>query len=132
MSKNELTIIEPAKKKSGRPRLDIDPEEVIKLSKLHCSMQEMADFFDCHVDTLRDNYSKEITKGRTEGNIRLRRKQWQIAIEKGNVIMLIWLGKQLLGQANEKIEGDSNMPLPIYDIINNEKEIELKKVDNDK
>ena len=31
--------------------------------------------------------------------------------------MLIWLGKQILGQANEKIDSDSNMPLPIYDII---------------
>ena len=126
MSKNELIIIPPEKKKSGRPRIEIDPEEVIKLSKLHCSMQEMADFFNCHVDTLRDNYSKEIAKGRSEGNIRLRRKQWQIAIEKGNVIMLIWLGKQILGQANEKIDSDSNMPLPIYDIIEDDQKEKIE------
>ena len=110
-------------RKIGRPKLKIDGETVIKLSRLHCTMQEMAHFFDCHVDTLRDNFSKEIAKGRSEGNISLRRKQWQMAVEKGNVVMLIWLGKQMLGQVNERLDSESDAPLPIYDIIDETKEV---------
>lgn len=110
-------------KKIGRPKLKIDRETVLKLSRLHCTMQEMAHFFDCHVDTLRDNFSKEIDKGRSEGNISLRRKQWQMAVENGNVVMLIWLGKQMLGQMNERFDSDTDAPLPIYDIVEDKKEI---------
>ena len=104
-------------RKLGRPKLDIDPEQVKRLARLHCTTQEMAYFFDCHVDTLRDNFSNFIDKGKAEGNISLRRKQWQMAVEKGNVVMLIWLGKQMLGQTNESIIEGEDVILPIHDII---------------
>ena len=110
-------------KKVGRPKLNIDPETVRKLARLHCTMQEMADFFGCHRDTLHNNFSAEITKGRAEGNISLRRKQWQVAVEKGNPVLLIWLGKQMLGQVNERLDSDTDAPLPIYDIVEEKKEI---------
>ena len=129
MSNQEKPTIQSEVKKVGRPKLDIDPEQVTRLARLHCTMNEMASFFGCHIDTLRDNFSNEIDKGRSEGNISLRRKQWQMAVEKGNVVMLIWLGKQMLGQVNERIDSDSDAPLPIYDIIEEPKEvIELKEV----
>ena len=132
MSKQEKPTIQSEVKKVGRPKLDIDPEQVTRLARLHCTMQEMASFFGCHIDTLRDNFSNEIDKGRSEGNISLRRKQWQMAVEKGNVVMLIWLGKQMLGQRNEIIESDGNTPLPIYDIVEDKKEvIEMKVVKNE-
>ena len=131
MSKQEKPTIQSEVKKVGRPKLDIDPEQVTRLARLHCTMLEMASFFGCHIDTLRDNFSNEIDKGRSEGNISLRRKQWQMAVEKGNVVMLIWLGKQMLGQRNEIIESDSNTPLPIYDIIDEQEKIELKEVKNE-
>ena len=131
MSKQEKPTIQSEVKKVGRPKLDIDPEQVTRLARLHCTMQEMADFFGCHRETLRENFSPQIDKGRSEGNISLRRKQWQMAVEKGNVVMLIWLGKQMLGQRNEIIESDSNTPLPIYDIVDEQKKIELKEVEND-
>ena len=132
MSNREKHTIQSKEKKVGRPKLDIDIEQVRRLARLHCSMQEMADFFGCHRDTLHNNFSAEIDKGKAEGNISLRRKQWQMAVEKGNVVMLIWLGKQMLGQRNEIIESDSNVPLPIYDIIDNKSEvIEMKEVQND-
>ena len=129
MSKQEKPTIQSEVKKVGRPKLDIDPEQVTRLARLHCTMQEMADFFGCHRETLRENFSPQIDKGRSEGNISLRRKQWQMAVEKGNVVMLIWLGKQMLGQRNEILESDSNIPLPIYDIAEEPKEIELKVED---
>jgi hypothetical protein len=95
-------------------------------------MQEMADFFGCHRETLRENFSPQIDKGRSEGNISLRRKQWQMAVEKGNVVMLIWLGKQMLGQRNEILESDNNAPLPIYDIVEDKKEVIEMKVEDGK
>ena len=109
-------------KKVGRPPTLLNRNQIISLARLHCTMQEMADFFECHVDTLRDNFSKEIDKGRSEGNISLRRKQWEVAIENGNTVMLIWLGKQMLGQVNERLDSESDVPLPIYDIIDSNQE----------
>jgi AraC-like DNA-binding protein len=132
MSKQEKPTIQSEEKKVGRPKLDIDPEQVTRLARLHCTMQEMADFFGCHRDTLHNNFSAEIDKGRSEGNISLRRKQWQMAVEKGNVVMLIWLGKQMLGQRNEIIESDSNTPLPIYDIVEDKREVIEMKVEDGK
>ncbi len=110
MSKQEKPTIQSEEKKVGRPKLDIDPEQVKRLARLHCTMQEMADFFGCHRDTLHNNFSAEIDKGRSEGNISLRRKQWQMAVEKGNVVMLIWLGKQMLGQRHQRLDGGGAQP----------------------
>ena len=132
MSNQEKLTIQSEEKKVGRPKLDIDAEQVKRLARLHCTMQEMADFFGCHRDTLHNNFSAEIDKGRSEGNISLRRKQWQMAVEKGNVVMLIWLGKQMLGQRNEILESDNNAPLPIYDIVEDKKEVIEMKVEDGK
>ena len=132
MSKQEKPTIQSEVKKVGRPKLDIDAEQVKRLARLHCTMQEMADFFGCHRETLRENFSPQIDKGRSEGNISLRRKQWQMAVEKGNVVMLIWLGKQMLGQRNEILESDNNAPLPIYDIVEDKKEVIEMKVEDGK
>jgi hypothetical protein len=132
MSNQEKPTIQSEEKKVGRPKLDIDAEQVKRLARLHCTMQEMADFFGCHRDTLHNNFSAEIDKGRSEGNISLRRKQWQMAVEKGNVVMLIWLGKQMLGQRNEIIESDNNTPLPIYDIVEDKREVIEMKVEDGK
>lgn len=132
MNNQEKPTTQSEVKKVGRPRLNIDPEQVTRLARLHCTMQEMADFFGCHRETLRENFSPQIDKGRSEGNISLRRKQWQMAVEKGNVVMLIWLGKQMLGQRNEILESDNNAPLPIYDIVEDKKEVIEMKVEDGK
>ena len=132
MNNQEKLTIQSEEKKVGRPKLDIDAEQVKRLARLHCTMQEMADFFGCHRDTLHNNFSAEIDKGRSEGNISLRRKQWQMAVEKGNVVMLIWLGKQMLGQRNEILESDNNAPLPIYDIVEDKTEVIEMKVEDGK
>ena len=48
-----------------------------------------------------------------EQKIELRRKQWQVAME-GNVQMLIWLGKNILGQ---KDVADTNWENPVSGIV---------------
>jgi hypothetical protein len=47
--------------------------------------------------TLETHYCALIEKGREAGKQSLRHKQFQVAMT-GNVSMLIWLGKQILGQ----------------------------------
>lgn len=97
----------------ARPRLKIDPQQVEALAALHCTNVEIAAFFGCHVDTVRDRFSTELAKGREKGKIKLRRLQWQSA-ENGNVTMQIFLGKQYLGQSDrttlETVNGDTDRP----------------------
>jgi hypothetical protein len=46
--------------------------------------------------------------------------------------MAMWLGKVYLGQTDKIQNTDDNIPLPIYDIVEEPKEvIEMKEVDND-
>ena len=49
------------------------------------------------MDTLNRNFAEFLDKGRANGKTRLRQLQWQAA-QKGNVTMLIWLGKTMLGR----------------------------------
>ncbi|RJQ55930.1 MAG: hypothetical protein C4521_01015 [Actinobacteria bacterium] len=71
------------------------------LAALQCSNVEIAAFFGCDEGTIRKRFSEELTKGRQNGKISLRRKQWEAA-KNGNVTMLIWLGKQWLGQSDKQ------------------------------
>ncbi len=89
----------------------IDPIEVEKLAAMHCSTAEIAAFFECSSDTIERRFAAILIKGKEKGKSKLRRLQWQSA-EKGNVVMLIWLGKQYLGQT-DKQEMSASTPIPI-------------------
>lgn len=94
----------------ARPKkYDIDPEQIRKLSNYGCTNKEIADFYGCDESLIRKSYSEYLTKGRAEMKLRLRQLQWKSA-EKGNVVMQIWLGKQMLGQSEYPIT-DDNEPL---------------------
>ena len=90
------------KKSVGRPKkYNIDTHQVEQLAGFGCSNTEMASFFGCDESLIRKSYSESIAKGRDNGKIRLRQYQWASA-KKDNVAMLIWLGKQLLGQSDKQ------------------------------
>ena len=94
----------------ARPKkYDIDTEEVQKLAKYVMTNVEIADFFGCDESLIRKSYSEYLTKGRAEMKLRLRQLQWKSA-EKGNAVMLIWLGKQILGQSDIPV-GEDSQPL---------------------
>ena len=94
----------------ARPKkYNIDTEEVQKLAKYGMTNVEIADFFGCDESLIRKSYSEYLTKGRAEMTVRLRQLQWKSA-EKGNAVMLIWLGKQLLGQSDIPL-GEDSQPL---------------------
>lgn len=99
--------------RTGRPKKEINQDQFEKLCAICCTQKEIADFFDCSIDTINrwckrtykltfaDTYEKKSVNGK----ISLRRWQFKAA-EAGNVTMLIFLGKQYLGQS-DKIETDN-------------------------
>lgn len=93
--------ISKIKSKIGRPRLQLDEEQIINLAKINCTMKEIASVMKCSVDSLERNFADIIKRGQEEGKTSLRRHMW-LAAEKGNITMQIWLSKQLLGMREPK------------------------------
>lgn len=99
----------------GANRKVIPPDEVWKLAALGCTMEEMAEWFQINRETLKYNFSDYIAKGRAELKRRLRAAQIRVAME-GNATLLIWLGKNMLGQSDNPANTDDNQPLPWNDL----------------
>tara|TARA_Y100000310_G_C20246681_1_gene607141 strand:+ start:212 stop:589 length:378 start_codon:yes stop_codon:yes gene_type:complete len=101
--------------KMGRPRKELDWGEFIKLCQMHCTLVEIAGWFDCSEDTIelrcKEEYGVTFTevhkKYEGQGKASLRRLQWAGA-NKGNTTMLIWLGKQYLGQRDKNEQRNDN------------------------
>ena len=101
----------------ARPLLNIDAEQVEKLASIGCTNQEIASFFNCSKDTIEGRFSAELHKGRDTGKMRLRKLQLNAA-EKGNVVMLIWLGKQMLGQSDKIVHAEDKSLSSAPDVSN--------------
>ena len=99
------------KKKVGRPKKELDTDMIEKLASIFCTNEEISTIVGCHPDTLADNFSEYLKKGRDKGKMSLRRMQWEKA-QTGNTTMLIWLGKQMLGQKDKIETSENNEPLP--------------------
>lgn len=98
------------KPKMGRPRKELEWDSFDGLCKLQCTLREIANWFDMSEDTVERRvqesfgitFAEYYDKKSADGKISIRRKQFQVAMS-GCKTMLIFLGKQWLGQA-EKIE----------------------------
>ena len=107
-------FIEKVPSGGGSPKKVLTEEGcklVENLSRILCTEEEIAQILETSLDTLLNKNNKElfrgsIERGRAQGKQSLRRMQYQVAM-KGNVKMLIWLGKQVLGQT-EKIDTNVN------------------------
>ena len=85
----------------ARPKLELNEQQIETLASIGCTVAEIAHVLECSKDTLERRYSENIDKGRSALNMSLRRKQLDVAMN-GSVPMLIWLGKQLLGQTDRQ------------------------------
>jgi len=95
----------------ARPKkYNINDKEVLKLASYGCTNTEIADFYGCDESLIRKSYSENLTKGRANVKIRLRKLQWQSA-ENGNVTMQIFLGKNILGQQDKIEQTELDEPL---------------------
>jgi hypothetical protein len=98
----------------GKDKKVIDPKEVEKLAALGMKTSEMADWFGVDDSTLNYNFKQNIIKGKHNLNCSLRQAQIRLALS-GNATMLIWLGRNMLGQTENPISSDANTPLPWSD-----------------
>jgi len=101
--------------KGGRPKKEFDKQAFEGLCRIQATKNEICEFFQCDEktltrwckDTYKQGFSDTYEKKRGAGKVSLRRLQWQAA-ERGNVTMLIWLGKQILNQRDTPQEDDGS------------------------
>src|SRR4051812_49102411 len=94
--------------KGGRPQIEIDPVQFEALCGLHATLPEFASVLKCSEDTIErwclrhygSGFAEVNRQKRGTGSVSLRRRQYELAMS-GNPTMLIWLGKQMLGQADK-------------------------------
>jgi hypothetical protein len=68
------------KKRRGRPLKEIDAAMVRQLSMLGCSIETIAQHFQCSRDTIENRFRAEIEEGKSEGEIRIRGKLFAAAM----------------------------------------------------
>ena len=109
-------------------------DQIEKLASLMCTLTEIGDIIGCSHDTIQRNQeAKEaIKRGVANAKHTIRKTQFDIATKLNSSIMAMWLGKVYLGQSDKVQNTDDNVPLPIYDIVEEPKEvIELKEIKNE-
>lgn len=82
----------------SRKKLPIDPVKVKELAQLGATVKEIAHFLRCSDTTINNRFQAELDEGRAALKVSIRRAQIRVAIEKESPVLLIWLGKQMLGQ----------------------------------
>lgn len=92
-------------------------KQVEKLASYGLTNKEISEALGYDDTTLKRKFENFLTKGKANLRQRLKRKQIDVALG-GNVSMLIWLGKQYLGQADKLDENGE------YEIVINRKTIE--------
>ena len=86
---------------------------------IQCTGEECASILGIDYDTLNNRLKEDTGSGFSDyyaqksagGKVSLRRKQYQKAVEEGNPTMLIWLGKQWLGQKDGAEEAVKDSPV---------------------
>lgn len=88
---------------AGRPKAKagLTAAQIERLAKIGCSDDEIAALAGIAESTLQENFRAHLTKGRANLRERLRRRQLRRALDDGSDTMLIWLGKQYLGQRDK-------------------------------
>ena len=97
-----------ARRRAGRPRIQIDRGIFENLCALQCTLEDIAGCFGCSHDTIerwcrreyRRNFAEIFEEKRGKGRISLRRTQWKLA--ERSPAMAIFLGKNYLGQTDRQ------------------------------
>ena len=114
MLREDGVIVPWRGQRSGPPRIVLTEEEVIKLRAwitVGCSVPDCAAMLGVSKDILLTRYREVIESTRVERNAALRRVQYDMAFKDKNATMVIWLGKQWLGQSDAvKIGEDPDNP----------------------
>lgn len=117
------------RKKTGpkgptKPMTDKEFEQLVNMIRIQCTRDEICDILNMSETTLNrrikeqgidgvDNFEALYKKHQGEGKASLRRAQWKAA-QDGNPTMLVWLGKQMLGQKDkQELSGPDGGAIPV-------------------
>lgn len=103
---------------------EIDQAQFEKLCAILCTEEDIAGFFSVSVDTIerwckrtyKQTFAEVYKKKSATGRVSLRRKQYEVAMG-GNVGMLIWLGKQFLGQRDKDKSTNVTIEAPASETV---------------
>ncbi len=112
--------------KGGRPRLEFDMKILEGMATIMCTAEECSSILGVSLKTIERRLNEETGSGfdvfrkkhADTGKRSLRRAQFDLAM-KGHATMLIWLGKQWLGQ-EDKITHEIDVPdgtRPMFEVI---------------
>lgn len=90
----------------------VNVEQVVKLAAIGCSAEEIGVYFGVSRQTICARFGRALGKGRALRKRLLRQRQTEVALA-GNPAMLIFLGKQELGQRNNPPETSSPNDVPV-------------------
>ena len=120
----KMAILEIEGRVVGKNMKIIDPAQVKIYASLGCKDSEICDLLGgLDSNSLRYNFKQELLAGKAELHMSLRRKQIEVAMS-GNPTMLIWLGKNVLGQSDAGSSASGLEPLPWSDTDLDEPEVE--------
>lgn len=96
----------------GRPEIELDAKQAEAFGACRATYETMASIYDCSVDTIRrrmrneeSEFCKAYKRGLGRTKIRLSEAQINYALM-GNASLLIWLGKNMLGQSDTPAPDD--------------------------
>ena len=99
----------------GRDKTVVPPDMVQELAALGCSNREIANFFGVHETNISRHFAANLTKGREELKITLRRAMLKNACTNMNAAVQIFLAKNILGMTDQPLQTEANAPLPWTD-----------------
>jgi len=118
----------------GRDKTVVPPEQVEELAALGCTDRDISNFYGITEQTLRYNFSANLTKGREVMKVKLRRAMFKNACDNMNAAVQIFLSKNILGMADVPINSSGSEPLPWTDDVANEVQdaLDIEPIDSDK
>lgn len=122
--------------KKGETCLSLTDEGVAMIESLcevMCTEDEIAKILKTDLSVLNNNFNfdrfeEAKSVGYAKAKASLRRSQWERA-KNGNPIMLIWLGKQWLGQKDSNVDSDKEQIKKLDEIIEGFKHATVKETD---
>jgi hypothetical protein len=98
----------------GRPEIELDAKQAEAFGACRATQETMAAIYGCHVDTIKrrmqdedSEFCRAYKRGFSRTKMRISEAQINYALM-GNASLLIWLGKQHLGQTDNPAPEDES------------------------
>jgi hypothetical protein len=96
----------------GKKYKTVDKEIIKRLASLMCTYEEIGHIVGMSPEGVKKRFKKVIEEGQSIGKESLRRAQWKKAVEQGDTRLLIFLGKNYLGQKDDPNSQENLEVLP--------------------